>query len=504
MSDQKYSPNDSYNELLRSYSAAQQRSAVPGRRETPPQPRNYPPMQNRGGQAPQTGNASVPQGGHAYPQQGQAQKRPSSGISFDRPNNEEVTPRNYRSDSSGRVGTARQPASMPSAGQSGAQPAEGFVPSEEMLQEIKREKKNAKKKKKRAMRRRSNIQSILLVALVLVFVFVASMMLKIPIMGCVNDLLATDRTNTEIRVELPEGLNVDQVIDLLADKGLIYSGPFCKLAAKILDYSENNIYEGGTYNLSPSMGLEGMLNLLSANVKQGTVTLTFPEGYTVDQIIAKLSENKVASAEALYEAMDGNTLIEKYDFLLAIEDRNDRYSVFEGYLFPDTYEFYVGDDPVSVLSKFLDNFANHWSEEYDENCIKLGMTVDEIVTLASILEKEANDSQQMPLIASILFNRIRSTSFAFINCDSTNTYLESIRENVPSQELFEHLTVGYDTYVKTGLPVGAICNPGADALYAAMHPENTDYYYFLHDANGNIYVARTAEEHEANIRDHLN
>ena len=75
---------------------------------------------------------------------------------------------------------------------------------------------------------------------------------------------------------------------------------------------------------------------------------------------------------------------------------------------------------------------------------------------------------------------------------------------MPSDELFEHLTVGYDTYVKTGLPVGAICNPGADALYAAMHPENTDYYYFLHDLSGNIYVARTADEHEANIRDHLN
>ena len=503
MSDQKYTPNDSYNELLRSYSAAQQRNNAQGGREVSPQPRNNPPRQNRAGQAPQTGS-TAPQGRQYYPQQGKAAGRPTSGISFDRPNNEEITPRNYRDVESGRTGTARQKNAASSAGKTTAQSADGFVPSDEMIQEIKKRKKDAKKKKKRALRRRSTLQSILLVALVLVFVFVASMMLKIPIMGCVNDLLATDRTNTEIRVELPEGLNVDQVIDVLADKGLVYSGPFCKLAAKILDYSENDIYEGGTYNLSPSMGLEGMLNFLSANVKQGTVTLTFPEGYTVDQIVAKLSENKVASAEAFYEVMDGNTLVEKYDFLLAIEDRANRYSIFEGYLFPDTYEFYIGDDPASVLSKFLDNFANHWTEEYDENCLRLGMTVDEIVTMASILEKEAFDSQQMPLIASILFNRIHSSSFAFINCDSTNNYLESIRENVPSEELFQHLSVGYDTYVKTGLPVGAICNPGADALCAAMHPENTDYYYCLHNAEGNIYVARTAEEHEANIRDHLN
>ena len=483
MSDQHYQPNDSYNELLKSYSASQERRKA------------------NGGGVPHAGGSQRP--------------RTDSGISFNRPNNEDVPPKSYRTAQAPvhpRETVPRRPAtpSRPVAEKrSAASSAPGAAtpkdPTAEAVQELKKRKKVQKKRKKRAMRRKSNIQSFLLVALVLVFVFVASMLLKIPIMGCVNDLLATDRSDTQIRVVIEDGMNVDEIIDLLAEKGLIYSAPFCKLAAELLDYSKTDVFQQGTYDLSSDMGLEGMLNTISSTgVKLSTVTLTFPEGYTVDQIISKLSENDVASKEALYEILNGNVLVEKYDFLSAITDRADRYSIFEGYLYPDTYEFYIGEDPESVFDKFLKNFDKRWTSEYDDNAAKLGMTVDEVITLASILEKEAYDAQQMPLISSILFNRIRSTSFAFINCDSTGTYLESIRPNVATNEQYEHLTAAYDTYIKTGLPVGAICNPGADAISAAMHPESSDYYYFLHDSSGKIYVARTAAEHEANIRQYLN
>ena len=513
MSDQNYTQNESYNELLKNYSSARSRQSG----------------QSAGGSG-------------AYPPA--RQDRPGDpGISFNRPNNEDVAPRDYRTvgaarrqpqtsrrptgnragqavsapraeaapSASSRANTHAAPSAasranapaVPSA--SAGQAPDAFASSTAAVQqELKRKKTAEKKRRKRAMRRRSTIQSLLLVALVLVFVFVAAMLLKMPIMGCVNDLLAIDRDDTEIRVVVEDGMNVDGIIDLLADKGLLYSGPFCKLAAQLLDYSKDSVYPGGTYNLSSDMGLEGMLKeIMSSGVMQSTVTLTFPEGYTVDQIVAKLSENNVASAESLYEVLNGSALVEQYDFLLAIEDRADRYSIFEGYLYPDTYEFYIGEEPESVIEKFLKNFARRWTAEYSENASKLGMTLDEIITLASILEKEANDAQQMPLIASILFNRIRSTSFTFLNCDSTGTYLESIRPHVASDELYEHLTAAYDTYIKTGLPVGAICNPGADAISAAMHPESTDYYYFLHDSSGMIYVARTAEEHESNIRQYL-
>lgn len=488
MSDQNYHPSDSYNDLLKKYSSA---GKAQGRQQPP-----------------------ADQYGAYRPSQ---QNRPNDpGISFNRPNNEEVTPRRLNdSTAPSRQRSYEQQSRpvrrQPTATRSSVPPAsygqsrDASDPTANAVQELKKRKAAEKKRKKRAMRRRSTIQSILLVALVLVFVFVASMLLKIPIMGCVNDLLAIDRDQTEIRVVVEDGMNVDDVIDLLASKDLLYSAPFCKLAAQVLDYSKDDVFPGGTYNLRSDMGLEGMLKeIISAGIKQSTITLTFPEGYTVDQIVKKLSENNVASEEALYEALNGTALIEEFDFLTAIEDRAERYSVFEGYLYPDTYEFYIGEDPVSVFEKFLKNFSKRWTSEYDDNAMKLGMTMDEIITLASILEKEAYDAQQMPLISSILYNRIRSTSFTFLNCDSTGTYLESIRPRVTSDQQFMQLTNAYDTYIRTGLPVGAICNPGADAINAAMHPESSDYYYFLHDADGKIYVARTGAEHEANIREHLN
>lgn len=491
MNEQKNTPNDSYNELLRNYANGQN-----AQRQQPQQNYGRSPQQQRQTQ-PQKNAQQAKNYGRAPVSSG-ATKPNGTGVSFNRPNNEDVMPRNYRSSQQTSGGKKTQGA----ASAKNADAARQAAPADD--QTLKRLKSAARKKKKRAMRRKSTLQSIFLVIIVLVFVFVAAMMLKVPIMGCVNDLLAIDRNNTEVRVVVNDGMTVDEIIDLLADKGLIYSGSFCKLAAQLLDYSGPDTYPGGTYDLSPDMGLEGMLNLItSTGIQQGTVTLTFPEGYTVDQIVAKLSENNVASSEDLYAVLNGNALVEKYDFLSAITDRSDRYSIFEGYLYPDTYEFYIGEDPESVFDKFLKNFANRWTDEYDDNLSKLGMTVDEIITLASILEKEAYDAQQMPLIASILFNRIRSTSFAFINCDSTSTYLESIRPHVESDAQFEHLTAAYDTYIKTGLPVGAICNPGADAISAAMHPESSDYYYFLHASDGTMYVARTAAEHEANIRDYL-
>ena len=427
-----------------------------------------------------------------------------SGVSFDRPNNEDVTPRSYRQPAaegsrSGNASAAggRSAASRPSAATS-APRARASSPAPDS-ETVRKRKAELRRKKKRAIRRKSHLQSLLLVVVVVAFVFVASYMLKIPIMGCVNDLLAMDRDSNEIRVVVQDGMHVDDVIDLLADKGLLYSADFCKLAAKLLDYSNEDVYLEGTYQLSPDMGLEGMLKeIMASGLKQNTVMLTFPEGYTVDQIVAKLSENNVASATALYQVINGPEIREKYEFLQGIMDASDRYSVLEGYLYPDTYEFYIGEDPTSVIDKFLNNFQKRWTSEFDDLATEQGMTMDEIITLASILEKEAYDAQQMPLISSILYNRVRSSSFPFINCDSTTKYLEAIQPNVPTEEQFQLLTAGYDTYVKTGLPIGAICNPGADAIKAALHPDSTDFYYFLHDSDGKIYVARTAEEHEAN------
>lgn len=361
--------------------------------------------------------------------------------------------------------------------------------------------KNTSKKKKSKKKKKARVGAALAKILVIIaLIVVLAFIIKIPLMRCINDVLALDGTAVEHRVTLTETMEYDEVIDLLCEKKLLNNAPFCKLVAKFMDFDDPRLcYAPGDYNLSTSMGVEGMLQEIAhAGNQSNTVTLTFPEGFTADKIAEKLELNGVCSKKGFYTALTSDTIYEQYDILKDI-DRSGRYYGAEGYLYPDTYEFYVGEDPFSVVSRFLNNFVDKWNDEYTERAKSLGYSMDEIITVASILEKEAKDSEQMSLIASILYNRLDSPSaFPFINCDSTAAYIENSKETINDTVRYEALLANYDTYTVTGLPAGPISNPGADSIYAALHPDNTSYYYFLHDSEGKIYVAKTADEHQAN------
>ena len=363
-----------------------------------------------------------------------------------------------------------------------------------------------KKKKKKS----SNLQNSILAAIIVVIVFVSAFIIRIPIMGCINDVLAIDVSDTDFRVVLDRDMDAYEVIDELGKKDLINNPMFCKLFAKIMkldtrtDASGNRkqiVFPAGTYFLNSSMGVEGMLLEIRSNgVVSNTVKVTFPEGFNIEQIAEKLDDSGVCSAESFYKAMESEEIFEDFEFLSSITDKELRYRVLEGYLYPDTYEFYIGESPVSVIERFLKNFENKWSDAYASKAKALGYTIDEIITIASILEKEAFDAEQMPVIASVLYNRLDSSSFPFINCDSTAKYIENFKDSLEAQGKYSEYMKVYDTYQKTGLPIGPICCPGADAIYAALHPSDTNYYYFLHDAEGKIYLARTADEHQGNMQ----
>ena len=365
---------------------------------------------------------------------------------------------------------------------------------------------SASKKKKSKKKTTNTTTSIMLVALIVVFVIAASFVLRIPIMGVVNDVIAINGDDTQIRVIIDEGMDYDDIIDLFAQKNLVSNSAICKLFAKFRHYDEDRFgnplsYPAGTYYLSTDMGVEGMLSeILNAGSKDSTVMLTFPEGYTVDQIIEKLSKNSVASSAALYAAINNEELYEEYEFLKYVDNKQLRYRLLEGYLYPDTYEFYIGENANSVIKKFLNNFKDKWTDLYTEKAEKLGLTIDEVITVASILEKEAYDAKQMSVIASVLYNRLDSSSFPFINCDSTGQYISNNQEKLEAEGTYVKLMKNYDTYQITGLPIGPICNPGSDAIKAALSPDKTNYYYFLHAPDGKIYLARTQAEHESNLK----
>lgn len=358
------------------------------------------------------------------------------------------------------------------------------------------------RKKRRNTKKQRTLQTVFLVVAVCVFVFLGAFLVKIPLMGCINDVLAINVSDTDYRVIIGENQKVDDVIDTLAKQHLINNPGFCKMFVKLRGYDQKKNYPSGTYFLSSDMGVEGMLYQIQTSGKDfNTVMLTFPEGYTVEQIVSKLSENGVASEKGLYDALENEELFKRFGFLEDIPDKKLRLHTLEGYLYPDTYEFYIGEDPESVIEKFLKNFKSKWETNFAARARELGLSVDEVINIASIIQKEAFDAEQMPIVSSVIHNRLDAPSkFPFINCDSTRDYINVNKDQLMSDGTYANYLSVYDTYQKTGLPIGPISSPGEDAIRAALNPTSSEYYYFLHSPEGKIYLAKTEAEHEYNKR----
>lgn len=342
-------------------------------------------------------------------------------------------------------------------------------------------------------------------AVYVLIVAVTSTILCVYGIGCINDVLAIDKRDLSCEVTVSAGATDDDVIDILKENKLIKNKLFCKLFIKI--FHDDDKYVSGSYTLNSDWGIEKMLSTMQGGTNTyETITLTFPEGYTIDQIAEKLEANKVCTASSFIKTMQSVDFSTEYAFLKNQADKDLRFRALEGYIYPDTYEFYIGENASSVVRRFLDNFESKWTADYSKQAKELGMTVDEIVTLASIIQAEAANSGQMKDISSVLHNRLdKPGTFPRLECDSTEKYLiETIKVTLTSSTTDTQKYIAYrdlyDTYSTDckGLPVGAICNPGGAAISAALYPSDTNYNYFRHDVKGNVYYANTFSEHNQN------
>ncbi len=350
-------------------------------------------------------------------------------------------------------------------------------------------------------------------ALAIGIIALSSVLICIYGIGCINDVLSIDvDKDTFVEVQVSKGMTDEQVIDVLDDNDLINNSLFCKLFVKLLDITSGDDskreYVSGVYTLSPSMGIEKMLSTMKADITLSeTVTLTFPEGWTIDQIADKLEANGVCTAASFINTLQSVDFSEDYSFIKSIPNKEQRFRVLEGYMYPDTYEFYVGENASSVARRFLDNFQNRWTDEYQKQADELGVSLDEVIIMASILQKEAASNEQMPDIASVLYNRLaRPAVYPWINCDSTSEYVvKTIKPTLTGStedglKYVEYIKK-YDTYDADckGLPVGSIANPGDAAIRAALNPADTNYYFFCHNTDtGEVFYAVTEGEHEVN------
>ena len=319
-------------------------------------------------------------------------------------------------------------------------------------------------------------------------------------LSCLNDVLAFGRSDDSVSVTIPIDADTDQIIDILSDAGLVKQKQFCKLYCNLINklLHKSTEYKSGVYDVDKNLGVEGYLTRFrDVQTGKDTVMVSIPEGWTIYQIAERLDKFGVCKKNKFLTSVSG--ALYEYDFLKDIDADAGRTFKLEGYLYPNTYEFYVDSDANSVIRKFLDEFETEWTDEYQKKADELGYTKDEILIIASIIQSEAANSSQMADISSVIHNRLRrSASWPTLNCDSTSTYITKyIKPEVTNTQAVLYASK-YDTYSIQGLPPGPICNPGEDAIKAALNPNATNYYFFRHDKNGKIYLATTQAEHDAN------
>lgn len=332
----------------------------------------------------------------------------------------------------------------------------------------------------------------------LAFIFIGTVLLSYIGLTCLGDMLAINRSEENVEVMIPAESSYSEIIDILKDNGLIKRKLFCKLFIKYRDFDDET-YLSGNYYLNSNMGIEGMMkDIMAAPITADTIKLSFPEGWTVQQIFEKLEKNDVCDTNKLYSAIRSSSFT--YDFYTELTSDDKRYLKLEGYLFPDTYDFYVDADTNYVIKKFLDNFESKWTDEYKARAEKLGYTTDEIITIASIIQKEAANAEQMKTISSVIHNRLKdAANYPTLGCDSTAIYISNYVTPVVGEATGLLYYNNYDTSAVRGLPPGPICNPGMDAIKAALYPEQTDYFFFAHDNNGRIYLSSTFNGHKNNL-----
>ena len=286
---------------------------------------------------------------------------------------------------------------------------------------------------------------------------------------------AKDPDSTEeISVEIPEGYGLNAIGELLEEKGVIESALKFKIYNKL---SKNDlVLNAGTFTLSPSMDIPAILEKLSS-YDVDTKSFTIPEGYTIEQTAMRLSEQGLGTYEAFMYAIEYG----EYDYPW-LENNS-----LEGYLLPDTYQIptegWLEEDIINFL---LEQFEQTVLPIYDsaDQSIKDKYTLNEIVTVASIIERECMKDDERPLVASVIYNRMDQN--IMLEMCSTIQYLllketGEVKENLLYSDL--EIESPYNTYLHYGLPPGPICSPGIASLKAALEPADTDYLYFVVSAD---------------------
>ena len=332
-------------------------------------------------------------------------------------------------------------------------------------------------------------------AIILLVVF-TTVILALGVYYKVN-MAGTSNSDTKKIVNIEEG-TINDIAKTLKDNNLIKNVSIFKVYIKLTNKSN---LKAGTYELSENMGVEKIVKILEKGTKYNPneISITFKEGINIRKIATLISENTNNSYDdVIKKASDEtfiDTLINKYWFLTEdIKNKNIYYSL-EGYLFPDTYRF---NNREVIFTKMLDEMDKKLSK-YKDEINKSDLSVHEIITLASVVELEGAKATDRKGVAGVFYNRLASSAYPTLGSDATTYYASKIDDwsySLTYKELNDCKNK-YNTRCSsnTGLPVGPICNPGIESIEATINPDKHEYYYFVADCNGKVYLTKNSTEH---------
>ncbi len=352
----------------------------------------------------------------------------------------------------------------------------------------------------RKKKRRSGKLNGLWAAMWLICTLALAGWLAIYGINSINDLIGFNKTGREVEVTIPEGASLSDIAKILNEAGVINEPFTFELYANVK--KKDGALQPGTYKLNSNLGYDQIfISLGNSNVSREVVSVTIYEGMTASEIGKLLVEKKVCSYDEFMEEVNTGSFGYEFEDMMGKDPLI--YHKWEGYLFPDTYEFYVDDDAAAVVQKMVATFNNRVESKYYDRMKEMGMTLEDTITLASIIQSEAGVRTAMETISSVFHNRL-NYSAVYPNLESDVTYFYYRDEikgdpNITSAEKQDAYHTAYDTYYCLGLPVGPVCNPGLDAIEAALYPTSTNYYFFVTDDAGEFYYAETLAQHELNV-----
>lgn len=313
-----------------------------------------------------------------------------------------------------------------------------------------------------------------------------------------GEIVGGKKNGETVTVTVPQGSSTVTIAEILKEADLINSPTLFRIVSRIQEgdghyhYGDFTIERGSSY-------IEIISKLCSTVSYRETVSVTFPEGYNAFQMGETLEAAGLCTAAEYLEA--AGSLDYDFDWMKEISTDPLKMVTLDGFLFPDTYSFYTDATARDIVTTQLKNFENKVLTEENRTALaESGFSLEDWVIFSAIIQKESANVEEMYNVASVFTNRMSNQStYPMLQSCTTNNYIWDYIEPKYNKKVPQEILDAYDTYNKAGLPVGAIANAGVDAFDAALHPNDTPYYFFVTDVEYTHYYGITYQDHQNNI-----